>query len=297
MRAVYAPLGPKVTVEPLRFNESELDAQAFLSMMAIGDSVPLYMQIILSILRELGEKYSYQKFMTVLDQQKKKFNPQQLTGLEQRMSLLQSFLDKKKGREAPARFAPGQLTIIDLSDPFIDPASACGFFEIVTRLFVRANVDTGKVLVVDEAHKGAIVLVLWSREELRADQELLSLIRQQRHQAMRVIISTQEPTVVPPVLLDLCSVTILHRFSSPTWWAHVAKHVSADVSNNDAFDRVVHLQTGQALLLSAPALGVFRDDGDKAHGSLSQFGRRCVLIKTRKRITTDGGASLLVVDP
>lgn len=77
---------------------------------------------------------------------------------------------------------------------------------------------------------------------------------------MRLIISTQgkrplfsskvpasersflEPTVVPPVLLDLCTVAILHRFSSPSWWEHLAKHVSADISAEDAFDRVVKLQ-------------------------------------------------------
>lgn len=49
MRAVYAPLGNKVTVEPLYFQKSELDAAAFLSMMAVGssDSAPLYMQVIL----------------------------------------------------------------------------------------------------------------------------------------------------------------------------------------------------------------------------------------------------------
>lgn len=49
MRTVYAPLGPRVTVEPLLFSEAELDAEAFLSMMAVGtsDSAPLYIQIIL----------------------------------------------------------------------------------------------------------------------------------------------------------------------------------------------------------------------------------------------------------
>lgn len=51
------------------------------------------------------------------------------------------------------RFAQGQVTIIDLSDPFIDPAAACGMFEIIVRIFIRADVQTGKVLVVDEAHK------------------------------------------------------------------------------------------------------------------------------------------------
>ena len=49
MRRIYQPLGAKVTVEPLQFTEAELDAQAFLSMMAVesSDSAPLYMQVFL----------------------------------------------------------------------------------------------------------------------------------------------------------------------------------------------------------------------------------------------------------
>lgn len=46
MTAVYTRLGPNVKVEPLLFSQSELDAQAFLSMMAVGSSgtsAPLYM--------------------------------------------------------------------------------------------------------------------------------------------------------------------------------------------------------------------------------------------------------------
>lgn len=52
MMRVYAPLGPNISVEPLYFTEDELDAQAFLSMMAVGssDSAPLYVQIILVIM-------------------------------------------------------------------------------------------------------------------------------------------------------------------------------------------------------------------------------------------------------
>lgn len=304
MKAVYAPLGANITVEPLLFSEAELDAQAFLSMMAIGasDHVPLYMQTVLSILRELGEKYTYQEFINRLAAKKTKFVPAQLAGLEQRMALLESFLDKKtsrKSRAKPPRFAAGQLTIVDLSDPFIDPASACGFFEIITRLFVRAKVDTGKVLVVDEAHK----YLSSEKTTTGLTKELLSLIRQQRHQSMRVIISTQEPTVVPPVLIGLCSITILHRFSSPAWWNHVAKHIAADVDHNEAFDKVVNLQTGQAIVLAPAGMGVSTipstktpELGYKASKSLQQFGRKCVLIKTRQRVSTDGGVSLLVVD-
>ena len=91
-------------------------------------------------------------------------------------------------------------------------------------------------------------------------KRILSIIRQQRHLGMRVIISTQgklriipvfslssqssaaEPTILPPVIIDLCTVIILHRFQSPAWWEHIVKHVSADFSLGDAFDRVVRLQ-------------------------------------------------------
>jgi hypothetical protein len=69
---------------------------------------------------------------------------------DQRLSLLESFLEHNS---AKARFKAGEVTIVDLTDPFIDAAGACSLFEIITRLFIRAEVGTGKVLVVDEAHK------------------------------------------------------------------------------------------------------------------------------------------------
>lgn len=107
-----------------------------------------------SILRELGENYTFEKFMSELSIRKRDLLPTQEQALKQRMDLLESFLEKERSKlGASPRFAPGQLTIIDLTDPFIDPSSACGYFEILTRLFVRAKIDSGKVLVVDEAHK------------------------------------------------------------------------------------------------------------------------------------------------
>ena len=71
------------------------------------------------------------------------------------MSLLMSFLEPNNPTKTSeqSRFAAGQLTIVDLSDPFLDEGAACGLFDIMIRLFVRAEVNTGKVLVVDEAHK------------------------------------------------------------------------------------------------------------------------------------------------
>lgn len=129
--------------------------------------------------------------------------------------------------------------------------------------------------------------------------------------------TTVEPTALPPVLIDLCSVAILHRFSSPAWWEAIVKHVSADFSDDDAFDHVVKLkvrvcrashvisrwltsraQTGEAVILAPSGLGRFPSAGKAFTGNpeLAQFGRRYLLARTRRRVTADGGASRMVVD-
>lgn len=71
-------------------------------------------------------------------------------------------------------------------------------------------------------------------------------------------------------------------------------------------------QTGEALVLAPSGLGVFPDDSEAEQSStrngerertnsksslrLSQFGRRFLLMKTRGRVTKDGGTSVLVVE-
>jgi hypothetical protein len=121
-------------------------------------------------LRELGDDYTYDAFLNKLEERKKDMNPAQKAGLKQRLELLQTFIRQTTGSKPmrhsytmtsqnaasdkeETRFAPAMVTIIDLSDPFIDPPLAGAVFEICIRLFQRADVNTGKVLVVDEAHK------------------------------------------------------------------------------------------------------------------------------------------------
>lgn len=108
-----------------------------------------------NLLRGMGESFTYDGFLEKLESLKQDLNPAQLSSLKIRMDLLHSFVmpTQTEAKKIKRRFAKGRLTIIDLSDPFIDPSSACGLFEIVLRLFQRVEVGTGKVLVVDEAHK------------------------------------------------------------------------------------------------------------------------------------------------
>lgn len=146
-------------------------------------------------------------------------------------------------------------------------------------------------LVLDEAHK-----YLTNSDANQFTKTICSIIRQQRHLAARVIVSTQEPTVVPSSILDLLSWVICHRFSSPSWVKHLSHHLCVDqVEDRDQLSetsddwgrRVMTLRTGEALLYSPASLFV------STCGRLASLSTGYAIIKSRPRITTDGGASLL----
>jgi hypothetical protein len=101
-----------------------------------------------------------------------------------------------------------------------------------------------------------------SPEALDLTETLLSIIRQQRHLGARVMIATQEPTLAP-ALLELCNLTIIHRFSSPAWFKAIKSHIagagnvqldSDDGAPADIFHKIVRLTTGEALVFCSTAL-------------------------------------------
>lgn len=160
---------------------------------------------------------------------------------------------------------------------------------------------------------------------------LLSIVRQQRHLGTRVVVATQEPTI-SPTFLDLCNLTIIHRFSSPAWFKAIKSHIAGAVGDKntkaefeaDIFRRIVDLGTGQALLFCPTALldvepceeATSTDetseeddqDGPSSSSSISSFdgvtipkGNHRVIqlgsghahIQVRQRVTVDGGRSLI----
>ncbi|VDC07734.1 unnamed protein product [Peniophora sp. CBMAI 1063] len=288
MRRVYAGL-PGVTVEPLHFAPGDINGSRLLSMMKLADGqqLPLYMEALMDILRSMETNFSYTAFRAELARQK--FSPAQKAMLNIRLALLDSCLaGGDEGNSVSRHFVQGQLTIIDLSSPFMDPTSACGFFDLILGLFIEAPCTSGKIVVLDEAHK------YLSESSSRLTESLLTVIRQQRHLATRVVVSTQEPTVVPEKYLDLCSFVIAHRFSSPLWLKTLANHLSADNNTVDSlFAKIVALRTGEGILFAAAGLGLKEDDS--GGGKVEPLGRGYVVVKSRLRITRDGGHSLLAV--
>lgn len=134
-----------------------------------------------------------------------------------------------------------------------------------------------------------------------------------------MIIATQEPTV-SPALLDLCNVTIIHRFNSPAWFKAIEGHIAgatskgtlAQTTSSDLFQQIVRLATGEALVFCPTALlgQQNREEGRGLSGSIwapvnmkpvntdsrvdvVELGSGHVHLKIRKRITADGGRSIL----
>lgn len=155
---------PNVSVTPFKIKPRNLDITTILTLMNVNDSeeTPLYMAQVTQILREMsttGEPFDYRAFKLHL--KKQKFNPAQTNMLQMRLSLLESFLDMTDTSPEMV-FFPGEITIMDMSCPFVDANTACVLFEIGLQQYLHSQ-GAGKMIVLDEAHKVWTIKPLHSR--------------------------------------------------------------------------------------------------------------------------------------
>ena len=126
---------------------------------------------------------------------------------------------------------------------------------------------------------------------------LLTVILQQRHKSTCIVITTQEPTISPK-LLDLCSMTFVHRFTSPEWLTMLQKHLAGaskftqepedkGKGVRELFDKIVNLNVGESLLFSPIAIL------DLVDGRPQKLWTAHVTFRTRTRLTSDDGKSVM----
>ncbi|KAK7035580.1 p-loop containing nucleoside triphosphate hydrolase protein [Favolaschia claudopus] len=284
-RKAYASQ-PQVRVEPLYLSEQDLTAERMLTLMACDDmdKMPLYMHTALRIIRNMGvDRFSYSEFKRQIYLEN--LDVKQTMMIELRLNLLDAFIGLT-ARKVSSYFSAGGVVLVDLTDPFLDGLTASVLFDIVLGTFTQWETPCGKLVVLDEAHK-----YLVNSDSTKLAQSVSNIIRLQRHLGTRVVIATQEPTVIPSTILDLASTIICHRFSSPAWCTHLARHVSTGADLNAAgwFQQVMMLPTGHALVFS-PAAAIAADE----RGAVL-LGREHLRVRIRPRLTLDGGASLLAV--
>ncbi|KAK2873632.1 hypothetical protein FQN49_002221 [Arthroderma sp. PD_2] len=289
---------PGIQVRPFQLQPKHLNISSMFSLMSLGkrDSMPLYMVQVTKVLREMAMStkgpFDYLDFRARLDSLH--LDRTQTCFLDQRLDLLDSFLDVK-GDAGESCFVDHGVTILDLSCPFVDQGTACTLFRIAIDIFLHTYSSRGKMIVADEAHK--YITDTPAAKELT--DTFLNIIRQQRHLGARLILSTQEPTISPR-LIDLCSMTIIHRFSSPDWYNVIRKHVTiGDIQGNsrsaygegdeDGLYQISSLRTGEAFVFAPSA---FLLDGNKAQIDTKH---KVFKLAIRKRITWDGGQTILCV--
>jgi len=305
MRKVYADTG--ATVSPFYLSTKDLNCTRMFSLMHVTEDgkVPLYIQVVQQILRSMGnENFSYKLFKRNLALKESEFSPQQKGPLNLRIDLLESILlecqTKRVGTSGSIKqyFKQGVVTIVDLTDPFLNAASASALFDIVLSLYLETEIPTGKLLVLDEAHKVRPFLFTAKNQYLTDDtaapfvHSIFSVIRQQRHLGIRTVIATQEPTVIPQNMVGLCSTIICHRFSSPMWWNHLRQLIALDDNEGrfDGFAMISGLKTGEGAVFCPLALGM-RDL--EMGGKICKFGRGCLVVKVRRKLTARTGESVL----
>ncbi|TGJ82737.1 hypothetical protein E0Z10_g6030 [Xylaria hypoxylon] len=326
----------KVTVEALRLDQADLNTKRMLELMAFDRAQPLYAQVIQRILRDMRlsqqntpGQFNYHEFIRKL--QEEQLSPDQKRSLSQRLETLQSFMVPKQvdpfskcedGVRLGTDWMPkaGELIIVDLSCPCVTTSMACALFNICLSIFLAQDSSLGRIVALDEAHR---YMGETSDCEVLTNS-LLAAIRFQRHLGARIVISTQEPTMSPK-LLDLCSITIVHRFSSPDWLNVLTKHLAGiskvskvtnqadgiDVDNQgeanphglrgisvspddpilDLFRQIVELRTGEALVFAPSAIVSLEKQGLKV--TPRKLAHHVLRVFMRARITADGGRSIM----
>jgi hypothetical protein len=179
-------------------------------------------------------------------------------------------------------------------------------FDICLSVFIQQT-QCGKIVPLDEAHN---YMTEGSGAAKAFTEKLLRTVREQRHQAVRVVIATQEPNINTQ-LLDLCSITMVHRCTSPAWFNVLKRHVAAlylnlptssqagksddekaEVPKDDRAlsDEIVRLKLRESLLFCpTAAVKVVEEGFERMEGSYLKF-------KTRQRVTADGGKSRLAAE-
>jgi hypothetical protein len=95
--------------------------------------------------------------------------------------------------------------------------------------------------------------------------------------------------------------TIVHRFTSPSWLAALKSHlagvsVEGEASKRDVgeiFRQIVNLEAGEALLFSPSAMTQLDKDAGLHGLKMQKLGLGYVKVRVRQRMTADGGRSIM----
>jgi hypothetical protein len=228
---------PGVVVAPIKFSSSELGAESWKFLLGAYGNDSLYVRQLVAIMRRHRGSLTLEAFREGIAQAE--LSKAALRLAEDRLSLAEPYIDDSQPLGNLLR--PGRTVIVDLRDEWVEKDEALGLFVVMMRIFAASRFEGrqfNKLVVFDEAHK-------YISESDLIDR-VVGTIREMRHQATSVIIASQDPLSLPRSIVELTSVLIMHRITSPQWLKHLRGAIVALEDLQDG--AVTSLQPGEALV-------------------------------------------------
>ncbi len=264
---------PDIQVAQIGFDSSELSVKDWMFLLGATGNDAAYVKELKKIMKACRNDMSFANIRAGVDESTFLSNSQKNLAY-QKLSFAEEYITD--GCKLQQYLHPGRLIIVDLRDEFIDKDEALGLFVVMMNIFSGKSEHNGvgfnKFIVFDEAHK-----YMDNRELVGS---ITTAIREMRHKGVSIMIASQDPMSLPTEIIELSSIVIMHRFSSPGWVKHVQKAITA--LQNLTPGEMANLGSGEAYLWAVKST-------DKS------ITLRPTKISIRPRVTKHGGDTISAV--
>ena len=264
---------PDIDIHPIGFDSSELSVKDWMFLLGAMGNDSTYIKELKQIMKACRYDMSLANIRNGVANSDHMSSSQRSLA-EQKLDFAEEYISD--GNKLQQYLKPGRLIIVDLRDEFIEKDEALGLFVVMLNIFSSVMKVDGrafnKFIVFDEAHK------YMNNKELVGS--ITTAIREMRHKGVSIMIASQDPMSLPTEIIELSSIVVMHRFSSPAWVKHVQKAITP--LQTLTATEMAALGSGEAYLWANKA-------SDKA------ITQRPIKISIRPRVTKHGGDTIQAV--
>lgn len=264
---------PDIDVHTIGFDSSELSVKDWMFLLGAMGNDSTYIKELKQIMKSCRHDMSLVNIRNGVANSEHMSSSQRSLA-EQKLEFAEEYITD--GNKLQQYLKPGRLIIVDLRDEFIEKDEALGLFVVMLNIFSSVMKVEGhafnKFIVFDEAHK------YMNNKELVGS--ITTAIREMRHKGVSIMIASQDPMSLPTEIIELSSIVVMHRFSSPAWVKHVQKAITP--LQTLTATEMATLGSGEAYLWANKAT-------DKA------ITQRPIKISIRPRVTKHGGDTIQAV--
>ena len=264
---------PDIDVHTIGFDSSELSVKDWMFLLGAMGNDSTYIKELKQIMKSCRHDMSLVNIRNGVANSDHMSSSQRSLA-EQKLEFAEEYITD--GNKLQQYLKPGRLIIVDLRDEFIEKDEALGLFVVMLNIFSSVMKVEGhafnKFIVFDEAHK------YMNNKELVGS--ITTAIREMRHKGVSIMIASQDPMSLPTEIIELSSIVVMHRFSSPAWVKHVQKAITP--LQTLTATEMATLGSGEAYLWANKAT-------DKA------ITQRPIKISIRPRVTKHGGDTIQAV--